>query len=192
MKTSHLSGVLENLFCGSSDDGVAESRDAVSRFLHDQVHSPNGISTPEVLVLAFHVVQVTTRALSRGALQCMMVKKNSAQLQSALVGGSSRNASELVVSPSEGSSDPSLTISMEAISQRQIMSTNRFFVPRSVLDVLPFPTDQLLIQVLSTSGRDVIEDTSVRVRDVCMAILHKVEDTVVIRRCLGIITEVLR
>lgn len=190
MKTSQLSGVLENAFCGSSDSDVSDSRDALSRYLHDQVHSPNGISTPEVLVLAFHVLQVTTRALARGSLQCIMVNKNSALIPVTSLAGQAGGSSELIVTPTEGSADPSLTISIEATAKPRPVNTSRIFVPRSVLDVLPFPTDQLLIQVLGTSGKDVVEETCLRVRDICMTILARVGDTVVIRRCLGIITEV--
>lgn len=191
VKASHLSGVLENMFCGSSDSGVSESRDAVCRFVHDHVHSPNGISTAEVLVLAFHVLQVATRALSRGGLQCMIVKKNSATLRASYESnGKTAALSELIVTATEGSADSALTISVESNERPRALKTNRFFVPRSVLDILPFPTDQLLIQVLNTSGREVVEETCLRVRDICMVILLKVEDTVVVRRCLGIMTEV--
>ena len=198
VKTSHLAGVLENVFCGSSDGGVSENRDAVSRYVHDQVHSTNGISTPEVLVLAFHVLQVATRALARGAIQCMKGGKEAPNQNKHVssakdIDSSVCVAEELIVSPMKGSSsvDASLKISMES-GAKQILtpSHGRFFVPQTVLNALPFPTDQLLLQVLQTSGRTVIAETCLRVRDICMTILWKVEDTVVIRRCLGIMTEV--
>jgi hypothetical protein len=193
VKTSHLAGVLENVFCGSSEGGVSESRDAVCRYVHDQVHSGTGISTPEVLVLAFHVLQVATRALARGAIQCMKVKREAAAAAEARTRQASSPApfDELVVSPMKGSNsaDASITIAIGA-GAAAANKRGRFFVPQTVLSALPFPTDQLLIQVLQTSGRAVIADTCLRVRDICMAILWRVEDTVVIRRCLGIMTEV--
>lgn len=187
VKTSHIAGVLENVFCGSSDSGVSDSRDAVCRFVHEQVHSSNGISTPEVLVLAFHVLQVATRALARGSIQCMKVAKRDAPGRSS----PALPLTELIVNSTGNSADESLTISIAAAIKKQTANNGRFFVPRSVLTALPFPTDQLLIQVLQTSGRVVVEETCVRVRDICVAILRKVEDTVVIRRCLGILTEVI-
>ena len=191
VKTSHLAGVLENVFCGSSDSGVSENRDAVCRFVHDQVHSPSGISTAEVLVLAFHVLQVTTRALVRGSLQCTMVKSKESTTRVSPMGASAGStSSELVVNSTGGSGD-SLTISIDATHTQSVLGAQHFFVPRSVLLALPFPTDQLLTQVLNTSGRAVVEKTGGKVRDICMTILLKVEDTVVIRRCVGIITEVL-
>lgn len=189
VKTSHLAGVLENLFCGSSDSGVSENRDAVCRFVHDQVHSPSGISTAEVLVLAFHVLQVTTRALVRGSLQCTMAMSKEPSTRASPVGASAGTSSELVVNSTGGSGD-SLTISIDAAQAQAAMGPQHFFVPRSVLLALPFPTDQLLTQVLNTSGRAVVEKTGGKVRDICMSMLLKVEDTVVIRRCVGIITEV--
>ena len=102
-------------------------------------------------------------------------------------------SSELIVTPSKSASTPadtSLKISIEATKQLIATKSNRYFVPQSVLGALPFPTDQLLVQVLNTSGKSVIEEMCGKVRDICMVILWKVEDTVVIRRCLGVITEV--
>ena len=191
VKTSHLAGVLENVFCGSSDCGISENRDAVTRFVHDHVHSSNGISTPEVLVLAFHVLQVATRALTRGSLQCIMVSKKSPIKNSEGKKDLNSGSSELIVKPTDGTESCSLTISIDTEPKQweNFNASSSPFVPQSVLSELPFPTDQLLIQVLQTSGRVVIEDTCLAVHNICMTILWKVEDTVVIRRCLGLITE---
>ena len=58
MKVSHLAAVLEGTFATAPDNGIGESRDILVRYLHESVHSATGISSAELLVLAFHVVQV--------------------------------------------------------------------------------------------------------------------------------------
>jgi hypothetical protein len=217
MKTSQLAGVLENIFSGSNENSISENRDSTTRFLHEYVHSANGVSASELLILAFHVLQVlfvkintvvimykfckvATRALTRSSIQSLISSRSepSSIIETQNVGVTPATASELVVMPAQssvnstsGEKNSALTIVVESSPPVNDPSLAHFFIPNSAVLSLPFPSEKLIVQIIRTSGRYVVESTYTKVRDICMTMIWKIDDTVVIRRCLGILTEVL-
>lgn len=190
VKSSHISALLETVFSGSYENSVTDSRDAILRGLHEFVHAPSGISSAELMILAFHVVQILTRALNRCSLQCQMAPTDDAATSPAPSSAGPATPPRSTVAPTSTQS-PAPSPMKSSTSGGAPSATSGVFVPMSVLSALPFPTERLLVQVLRTSARAVVMETNAKFRVLCMTIMWKIDDSIVVRRCLGMLTEVI-
>jgi hypothetical protein len=192
VKSSHISSLLETIFSGSYENSVTDSRDSILRGLHEFVHAPSGISSAELMILAFHVVQILTRALNRCSLQCQMSPAAEDTVPAAATALSSPGGAQAspLRNTNTGVSGQSIAPSPLAPSSRGA-TTSGVFVPMSVLSALPFPTERLLVQVLRSSAKAVVAETNAKFRVLCMTIMWKIDDAIIVRRCLGMLTEVI-
>eukprot|EP00602_Paraphysomonas_sp_CaronLab_P007358 CAMPEP_0185034758 /NCGR_PEP_ID=MMETSP1103-20130426/24887_1 /TAXON_ID=36769 /ORGANISM="Paraphysomonas bandaiensis, Strain Caron Lab Isolate" /LENGTH=2224 /DNA_ID=CAMNT_0027571539 /DNA_START=141 /DNA_END=6815 /DNA_ORIENTATION=+ len=193
---SQLVTMMEGVLTGSSE----MDRPYVVRAIHDLLfNGPSSIGSVDVMMLAFLVLQIASRLLVRGALATSTpgaISEASHQM----------TESDPTTSPIDSSSRK--TLSCQNVRGRFFPSSSDGLLlpvhiaasylysdsPQSVTPVSSSDSERAihpvdLAEVLRTSSATVCERTFEKVQEACLGMLSKVSDTGVIRRSLGILSE---
>jgi hypothetical protein len=182
---------LEGVLTGAETDV-----DYVVRAVHEHLITSSGIEAPEVLVLAFQVLQVVTRFLVKLSLQSMprgsplMASSSSSPRSQALLEANKRSQGQAfdfseVSSGGVVGSDLAVVTSSTSDFQRR----SSIFFRTELLAIIPCNIPAVHFEQLRSVMMGVCDNSFEKVQEACSALLSRVDNTGVVRRSLGLLSE---